>query len=113
MKRKSWQPGAVFVGKRFSRLEVLAVLRDGNRWHKTKCRVRCLGNPDVPHDRPHTFTVWAQHLRSGHTTSCGCYRRETARYIGRRQMRRREEREHLKAEFYEELRRQKEAGHGV
>lgn len=62
------------TGQRFGRLEVVCMAHRGNsgqiQWN---CRCECGGHTVVP----------TYHLKSGHTQSCGCFRREVAVHNGK------------------------------
>ena len=58
------------TGVTFGRLTAIrTVLREGSRKHFWLCNCAC-GNQTVAEE---------SHLKSGHTKSCGCYRRELPR----------------------------------
>lgn len=61
--------GLDLVGKRYGRLMVLAKEEAENRYVRWKCICDCGGEA----------LVMSAHLRSGHTTSCGCVQREAVR----------------------------------
>jgi hypothetical protein len=63
------------VGQRYGRLIVLE-RAENDRWHRTTWKVRCdCGNETI---------ASANFLRTGTTKSCGCWRSEYARIVGRR-----------------------------
>ena len=62
------------VGKRFGRLYVIKAVGIWKGQVTYLCRCDC-GN---------TTEVLSHHLKSGHTRSCGCLRREVARRMGKR-----------------------------
>lgn len=56
-----------YIGERFGNLTVIEKLGCKNG-HKTMVRCRC--------DCGNIKDVWIEHLKSGHTKSCGCYRKQ-------------------------------------
>ena len=56
----------VAVGDKFGKLTVLGVVENTGTGRKWRCRCDCGNIKDV----------WIEHLKSGHTKSCGCYRKQ-------------------------------------
>lgn len=69
MSRKNYE---YLVGNRFERLVVLEIISEKNRHTKARCVCDC-GTETV---------TQIQYLFSGHTKSCGCYRKEHSTVLG-------------------------------
>lgn len=61
------------VGDRFGKLTVLEMVQHGPKRKAYICQCACGGR---------TGPIMAKHLRSGHTSSCGCNQREVATTTG-------------------------------
>ena len=70
LRADSWEKrAAVFIGKTFARLTVLAVLPQHKRPNRFLCRCEC----------GVTKTIEAHKVRRGEVVSCGCYRSDICR----------------------------------